>query len=350
MNLVYNAFMKVTIKELAEKAGVSKTAVSFAFNNPKRISADTYNRIMQIAREIGYSPDPVARILATHRTQTIGMLFPQPVTEIFKNPHIAELVRGVGALCDEKGYSLTLLSPLKGVIDHTVQNAAVDGMIILGVDKYSTVHDVFRQRSMPYVAIDADMNAEYSNVGIDDASLSEKLMDILLDNGHRRICFCSLQPVAEDLAESVHSITSDARTQGIRKSVEKHNLSEEDKNQFIYIDSETSFEPCFRMAKEVLSKNPRPTAVFCNADIQAFGFYSAAQELSLSIPEDLSVVSFDDLSISRILKPGLTAVHQNAYEKGLCAAKLLMEQLDGCAPRSTLVPASVEERGSVARI
>ncbi len=342
--------MKVTIKDLAEKAGVSKTAVSFAFNNPKRISEDTYNRIMQIAREIGYSPDPVARILATHRTQTIGILFPQPVTEILRNPHIAELVRGVGALCDEKGYSLTLLSPLKGVIEHTVQNAAVDGMIILGVDRYSTVHEVFKQRSMPYVAIDADMNAEYSNVGIDDAGLSEKLMDVLLDNNHRRICFCSLQPVAEDLAETVHSITADARTLGIRKSVEKHNLSEEEIKQFIYIDSETSFELSFQTAKEVLSQSRRPTAVFCNADIQAFAFYSAAQELGLSIPEDLSVVSFDDLTISRVLQPGLTAVHQNAYEKGLCAATLLMEQFEGRAPRSTLVPATVEERGSVARI
>ena len=72
--------MKVTIKELAEKAGVSKTAVSFAFNNPKRISEETYKRIMKIAKEIGYTPDPLARILATKQTGTIGVLFPQSVS------------------------------------------------------------------------------------------------------------------------------------------------------------------------------------------------------------------------------------------------------------------------------
>ena len=133
--------MKVTIKELAEKAGVSKTAVSFAFNNPKRISSETYERIMKIAKEIGYSPDPVARILATHQTQTIGLLFPQSITEVLQNPYIAELARGVGSVCDKEGLALTLLSPLKGIVNNTIQNAAVDGMIILGVDKNSTVHD-----------------------------------------------------------------------------------------------------------------------------------------------------------------------------------------------------------------
>ena len=92
--------MKVTIKELAEKAGVSKTAVSFAFNNPKRISEETYNRIMKIAKEIGYSPDPLARILATKQTGTIGVLFPQSVSEVLQNPYISDLIRGIGIVCD----------------------------------------------------------------------------------------------------------------------------------------------------------------------------------------------------------------------------------------------------------
>ena len=95
--------MKVTIKDLAEKAGVSKTSVSFAFNNPARISKETYNKIMAIAQEIGYSPDPVARILATKQTQTIGLLFPQSITEVLQNTYISEVVRGVGSICDKEG-------------------------------------------------------------------------------------------------------------------------------------------------------------------------------------------------------------------------------------------------------
>lgn len=342
--------MKVTIKELAEKAGVSKTAVSFAFNNPKRISSETYERIMRIAKEIGYSPDPVARILATHQTQTIGLLFPQTITEVLQNPYIAELVRGIGAVCDREGLALTLLSPFKGIVNHTIQNAAVDGMIILGVDKNSNVHEAFRMRNMPYIAIDAAITEEYTNVGIDDKKLAEELMDILLDNGHRRISFCSLKPISVDIADRIHSSTTDARHAGIEKSIKKHNMTEEDKKDFRFLESETSFAKSYEMAKTHLMEENRPTAVFCMGDIQALGFYRAAEEQGLRIPEDISIVSFDDLPISSICKPGLTTVHQPGFEKGIAAAELLVRKLNGESCSSIILQAHIEKRASVANI
>ena len=141
--------MKVTIKDLAEKAGVSKTTVSFAFNNPSRISKETCEKIMTIAKEIGYSPDPVARYLATKQTGTIGILFPQAVAEVLENPYCADLVRGIGAVCDQHDLSIILLSPLKGVLNNTIKNAAVDGMIIFGIDNDSSIHTSFTMRNMP---------------------------------------------------------------------------------------------------------------------------------------------------------------------------------------------------------
>lgn len=342
--------MKVTIKELAERAGVSKTAVSFAFNNPKRISTETYERIMKIAKEIGYSPDPVARILATHQTQTLGLLFPQSITEVFQNPYIAELVRGAGAVCDREGLALTILSPLKGIINHTIQNAAVDGMIIIGMDKDSTVHEAFKLRNMPYVAIDAEMTEEYTNVGIDETKLAEELMDILLDNGHRKISFCSLKPIAQDIADQKRSYTTDARQDGIARSIRKHNLSTEDQKDFRTIETETSFSKSYEMAKIHLMDDNRPTAVFCMGDIQALGFYRAAAELKLRIPEDFSIVSFDDMPISGILTPALTSVHQPGFEKGIAAAELLVRKMNGEECRSVMMPAHIERRSSVQKM
>ncbi len=341
--------MKVTIKELAEKAGVSKTAVSFAFNNPKRISSETYERIMKIAKEIGYSPDPVARILATHQTQTIGLLFPQSITEVLQNPYIAELARGVGSVCDKEGLALTLLSPLKGIVNNTIQNAAVDGMIILGVDKNSTVHEAFKLRNMPYVAIDAAMTEEYTNVGIDDKKLAEELMDILLDNGHRKISFCSLKPISVDLTEEKHSTTTEARQSGIAISIKKHKLSDETKKDFRFLESETSFAKSYEIAKMHLMEKDRPTAVFCMGDIQALGFYRAAEDLGLKVPEDLAIVSFDDLPLSAIVTPGLTTVHQPGFDKGMAAAELLVKKLNGQSCSSVLLPAYIEKRASVCK-
>ena len=342
--------MKVTIKELAEKAGVSKTAVSFAFNNPKRISAETYERIMKIAKEIGYSPDPVARILATHQTQTIGLLFPQSITEVLQNPYIAELVRGVGAVCDRAGLALTLLSPFKGIVNHTIQNAAVDGMIILGVDKNSTVHEAFKLRNMPYIAIDATVTEEYTNVGVDDKKLAEELMDLLLDNGHTRISFCALKPIAVDITDEIHSTTTDARRDGIEASIKKHKLSAETTKKFKFLESDTSFLKSYEIAKMHLMEQDRPTAVFCMGDIQALGFYRAAEELGLKVPEDLSIVSFDDLPISSIIKPGLTTAHQPGFEKGMIAAELLVRKMNGDSCSSVILPAYVEKRGSVCKV
>jgi len=344
--------MKVTIKELAERAGVSKTAVSFAFNNPSRISKETYNRIMAIAEEIGYFPDPVARILATKTTQTVGMLFPQPVAEILTNPYIAEIIRGAGALCDSKGYSLALLSPLKGIINHTIQNAAVDGMMILGVDENSEVHSSFRQRNMPYVTIDAGQADGFVNVGVDDGLLSEQLMDILLDKGHRHITVCPLNPISieldEDATDLEHSTTSDVRRQGILRSIEKHGLKENESVFLTYITIGTNLEESCDKAKAFLQSEHQSTAVFCMADIQALGFYRAARDLGIAIPDGLSVVSFDDMPMMDVLTPAVTTAHQSGYDKGYTAASLLFRQLEGMTAESVVLESHVVQRGSVA--
>lgn len=342
--------MKVTIKELAEKAGVSKTAVSFAFNNPKRISEETYKRIMKIAKEIGYSPDPVARILATKQTGSIGILFPQEISEVLKNPYIADLIRGIGTVCDKKGLSLTMLSPLRGILNNAIQNAAVDGMIILGVDKDSSVHSAFKMRNMPYVAIDAKCNADYINVGIDDRKMAEALMDTLLDNGHSKILFCDLNPISTDLAEPDQSTTIDERHKGIKDSLLKHNLPEDEMKKYTFIESETSFDSSYLLAKEILQKDERPTAVFCMGDILAFGFYKAAAELGINIPKDLSVVSFDDLPMSGILYPELTTIHQPGYEKGVAAAEILVKRIAGEDCQSVRLPAKIMKRNSVGQV
>ncbi|OJF77217.1 MAG: hypothetical protein BKP49_03530 [Treponema sp. CETP13] len=340
--------MKVTIKDIAEKAGVSKTAVSFAFNNPQRISKSTYKKIMDIAREVGYAPDPVARILAKRHTSTIGLLLPQTLTEVFENPYMAELVRGIGHVCELESLTLMLISPKKGIITHSIQSAAVDGMIAVGVSFQSEVHEAFRQRQMPYVTIDASNSSDYLNVGIDNESTAKRLMDLLLDLGHRKICFCALNPIAKDLDIHESSFTMTARQKGIMQSVKQHNITKETQNKFSFVEIGVSINSAYKLAKEELQKKDRPTAIYCMADGQAFGFYRAAQELGIKIPDELSIVSFDDLPINKALYPELTCIHQPGYEKGIAAAQLLVDQIAGKDCTSIIIPAHIKNRESTA--
>src|SRR6185437_13359694 len=124
-----------TIADVARKAGVSRTAVSFAFNDSSRISKDTYARIHAAADELGYYPNPAARRLSTKRANVIGLLIPQQITALFANPFFASLLRGIGHVCDRYDYAVLLVPPVQGSLTSALRRAAVDGLIVVGLDE-----------------------------------------------------------------------------------------------------------------------------------------------------------------------------------------------------------------------
>lgn len=339
---------RITIKDLAERAGMSKTTVSFAFNCPERISTETYQRIMDIAREVGYSPDPVARTLAKRRTHALAILFPQTISSVFQNPYITEILRGFGDVCEKEGFTTTLMSPLKGIVSHTILNAAVDGIAFLGVTSDSDINSVCRQRDMPYVTIDAEFSTDYINIGIDDQVYAKKLAELLLKNGHRKICVCSLPAISKSLTKEVFSKTMEARRRGIHEAVQE--ICAESLPDLRFVEIEPSYIQSYEAAMQILCSNNPPTAVYCMADIQAYGFYSAAKELALSIPNDISVVTFDNLPHTDILQPKPSAVNQPGFEKGRMAAEILIDLLDGKPRRSIVLPTDIYESDSIASI
>lgn len=339
---------KITIKDLAEKAGVSKTAVSFAFNSPERISTETYERIMAIAQQEGYSPDPVARTLAKRQTRALAILFPQAISSVFQNPYITEILRGFGDVCEKEGFTVTLMSPVKGIVSHAILNAAVDGIVFLGVNSESDIHEVCRQRNMPYVTIDAGFSTDYINVGIDDESYAKKLAEILLKKGHRKICVCSLPSVSKSLTNVVFSNTMEARKKGIYDAVNECCAEPLETLQFIEV--EPAYIQAYETAMQVLCSANPPTAIYCMADIQAYGFYRAAKELGLSIPEDFSVVTFDNLPHTDILLPRPLSVNQPGFEKGKIAAEILVDLLKGKSRKSVILPTNIYESDSVSTV
>lgn len=120
------------IADVAREAGVSKTAVSFAFNSPNRLASETATRIRQVAEDLGYTPHPVARMLTQRQTMTIGVLTPQALNVIFSDPFFGAFSEGVALVAEEYGYGLHFISPLHGSLARAVSRATVDGVVAIG--------------------------------------------------------------------------------------------------------------------------------------------------------------------------------------------------------------------------
>lgn len=338
--------MRPTITDIAARAGVSKTTVSFALNDPTRISAETYQRIMAIVTELGYVPDPVARTLTTKRLGALGLLLPQPIDEALRNPYLCELIRGIGEVCEEHELSLTMLPPIKGKIIEAARRAFVDGLITVGVGPDHEVVGILQRRHVPFVTIDgAEVDATV-NVGIDDAGAAYGLMQHILKLGHRRLAILALRPETLSLPEKPYSLVSDRRLAGFAKALADAGLRI-DSPEIEILSVESSLEGGSEAALGLLSRGSGvPTAILAMADAVALGVYEACRSYRLSIPEELSVVGFDDIPEAQRALPALTTVHQPGRDKGSAAGALVVSLLAGGSASHLRLPTSLIVRSS----
>ncbi len=340
--------MRPTIKDIAERAGVSKTTVSFALNDPGRISEETCRRVMSIVAELGYVPDPVARTLTTKRLGAIGLLFPQPIHEALSNPYLCELIRGIGEVCEEKGLALTMLPPLRGGLVESARRAAVDALLTVGVGPGTGVADLLRRRHMPFVTIDGAESDSTVNVGIDDEAAAWLLMDHLLGLGHRRIAILALRPEVSIEPEERFSLVRDRRLAGFGRALAKAGLDLESPGISV-VSVVGSIEGGAEAARTIMAaEGERPTAILAMSDAAALGTLDACHALGIAVPGELSVAGFDDIPLAVLSEPPLTTVHQPGREKGSSAASLALAILEGREATHIRFPASLVVRGSTA--
>ena len=339
--------MRATIKDIAARAGVSKTTVSFALNNPKRVSKETYEKIMGIVRELGYFPSPVARTLTTKRLGALGLLLPQPISEVMNNPHLCEVISGIGEECDRRGISLTMLPPVEGRIIEAARRAFVDAIVTIGVGPEHEVIDFLSRQHVPFVTIDGEETEATVNVGIQHEDAAYDLMRYILSLGHRRIAILRLKPDAKTRTEGSRSVVLEKRLAGFSRALGERGLFLESEEVWV-MESEGSLDGGRAAGMSLFRSEKRPSAVVAMADIVAIGLYSAAAECGIAIPDQLSVAGFDDIPQSRYLRPALTTIHQPAKEKGRKAASLAMDILNGQSPGHFNFAYTLEIRGSSA--
>ena len=195
---------RVRIADVAREAGVSKAAVSFAFNKPDRLSTETASRIRDVAARMGYRPHPVARMLSAGQTTTIGILSPQALGQVFANPFFALFAEGVASVTEEHGFGLLFISPLHGSLARALERATVDGIVAIGLDERHPEMGSIRLAGLPAVVVDAPAWPGHRAILVDDEGGARQAAEHLLGLGHRDILVMGVEPaVGEDADEGV---------------------------------------------------------------------------------------------------------------------------------------------------
>ena len=317
------------IDDVARRAGVSKTAVSFAFNQPDHLNAATRDRILAVAEELGYRPSPIAQRLARRRTDQIGLVVPQSTHDIFANPFLPELVRGIGDVCDAEGIAVVIVPPVGGSIARAVDAALVDGLILLGiVPEHPDLAEV-RRSGTPLVGLDMDADAGFDVIGIDDEAAARDAATHLLGLGHREVAIVLIAEHPDSPIDEQHGMSA-RRLRGARRGFGLHGRRRTASAPAVRLRvlSTTVSEDGGRAAfQELLSDGELPTAVMTMSDVTAIGVMGAAADAGVAIPDDLSIVGFDDIPAASWTTPRLTTIHQPIREKGRRAAHRLIRAI-----------------------
>lgn len=311
---------------MAVAAGVSKTAVSFAFNSPERLGPATLERVLDVAHELGYTPHPAARALSMRRSGTIGILIPQRLSTVFANPFLGELIQGLGELCEVHDLTLLLVPPLDGSLEGAIGQASVDGFISLGLGPDDQALQMIERIGIPTVLVDSEISPAHPSVNVDDADGARAAGNHLIELGHRRLAIIVLPPTRSHVGNTP---TAARRLAGYLEAIEQAEAPPP-----VTVTAGISVAAGARAFESLPRGRLRPTAVLAMSDMAAIGVMSAAAAAGLRVPDDLSVVGYDDIPMAAWTNPPLTTVRQPIIEKGRLAARLLIQLMKGKAADS----------------
>ncbi len=334
---------RVTIAEVASAAGVSKTAVSFAFNAPEKLGQATLERIQVVATELGYTPHPTARALSTRRSGSIGLLIPQGLETVFANPFINQLIQGLGEVCEQHDLTLLLVPPLNGSLEEAIRRAPVDGFISLGLSASDRALETLDRAGVPAVLVDSDASPGHPAVNVDDAAGAEAAARHILQLGHRHLTLVVLPP-----ARFQKGLTAVAQR---RLAGYEAALAEAAAPAPEMIRAEATVAAGAQAFRALTWGPAHSTAVLAMSDMVAIGLMAAAREARLDVPGDLSVVGYDDVPMAAWTTPALTTVRQPTVVKARLAAHLLIALLEGREVASpALLATELVVRGTTAPV
>jgi DNA-binding LacI/PurR family transcriptional regulator len=344
---------RVTLATIAEELGVSRMTVSNAYNRPEKLSAELRQRVLATAKRLGYSgPDPLAATLRRGHVGALGLLFDDPLTYAFTDPAAVLFFEGIAAVCERERVGLVLVPTKAGTPAETdlTRTALVDGFIAYCDVADDGRLDVVEERGLPLVVVDGPLREGAPSVGIDDRGAARAAAEHLLELGHRDVGVVAF-PLSPDGYEGPSDLERQAagryfctgeRLMGIRAAFEAAGL------EWAAVPVEERMphgrDAGRRAAAALLDRPDRPTALLAMSDELAIGALHAAAERGLAVPDNLSIIGFDDTPPAA--EAQLTTIAQPHREKGETAARMLLEP--DAQPARVVLPTRVVRRASTA--
>lgn len=335
-------WMAVTIADIAKEAGVSISTVSRVMNGTKPVSPELKKRVDEVVEKNHFKPNTLAKGLVTKKTNMIGVV----VTDI-SNAIYGSMTRGINSVCEEQGYNIMICEShgehkREEKILALLEEKQVDGVLFVGMDINEELLDIISCRSYPVVLVSQEASAGEGRIPTvvhDNTRAMEDAVRFLIDNGHRRIAY--LGGPGEDYS------SGKKRLMGYRLALEKAGIEVPD----TYIQQGAfSFGAGHDGMKRIYEENSiLPTAVAAGSDVIAVGAIQFLCSVGLRVPEDISIIGFDDADFAAYVQPELATVRVSYFDEGQTAARKLMEQMSGEAgkPETCYIPHKIIRRRTV---
>ncbi len=332
---------QLTIEQIANLANISRSTVSRVLNEHPSVRPDVRERVLRVISEHGYAPRAAARSLASRRTGVIGLLIPRSAAFIFADPFFALTIQGITEACAKEGYFLMLsavtMEAEQGFYRNVLRSGHFDGVIMLSSDLDDPILPLLVRDKMPLVLIGNHPHfQDLHSVDADNRSGALQATKHLISLGHRRIA---------TITGSRRMAAALDRQDGYERALTEAGLGVDAR---LLVEGDFTQQGGYRAMLQLLELPDPPTGVFVAGDTMAHGVLRALHERGYSVPDDIAIVSFDDLPAAAFANPPLTSVCQPITAMAGTAVKMLINQLgaDGRSVSRACLPTELVIRDS----
>lgn len=309
----------VTIYDVAREAGVSLATVSRVINGANVVKSDTRERVLEAIQRLDFKPNQIARGLATSKTTTIAIVFPQSLFA-----HVKDMIGGIGDTSRRLDYNVSIYTtdeigdgnPIETVIEKIVKSRA-DGVILFNNEEIEKEIDLMNKYKIPSVVIGTQFSSEYmGSIFVDAHQIAYRIVDEYLSKGKKDIAFVSPK---QNLMRTEDMIV------GIEEAYQKHGLTFDVSKQMIH--TSTHYEKSYQQFLEYF-KSHKHDLVFTGYDKEAVAVVNAAIDNGIRVPDDMEVIGMMNTSYALMCRPPLTSIHVPVYDMGALAVRLLTKILN----------------------
>ncbi|NCF65505.1 MAG: substrate-binding domain-containing protein [Chloroflexi bacterium] len=329
----------VTIRDVAKRAGVGVGTVSRVLNDSDAVRETTRHKVQAAIEALNYSPSPVARYLSRGKSMAIGVIVP-----FFTNASVVKRLQGIVSVLAGSEYDLVLFDVENTenrdvLLTNILRRKMVDGLLIVSLRPTDSDMEQFLEAAIPSVIVDAS-HPQLNSIVVDNVQGGRTATQHLIDLGHVKIGYISDFPDNPFNLSPVHD-----RHLGYLQAIQEVGIPY--RPTYYREGSLDSQEACY-LAEELLTLPDPPTAIFAYSDMQAIGVLEAARDLGLRVPEDLSVIGYDDIEAAEYLR--LTTMRQSLFDSGVKGAKLLLDVMEDLLPQpqEIILPTELVIRSSTA--